>query len=113
MAWLKVDADKIQIDAAGVIDTTGRAPLGLEQNGVSTPTGGGSGGGAGGAGGEAAYQDYAGVPPGYSNMYAPKEYGGWGGAGAGDPVDAHCTVQTEQEGGPGGNQVHFCILHKT
>ena len=40
MPWLKVDADTIQIDAAGVIDTTGRAPEGLEQNGISTAAGG-------------------------------------------------------------------------
>ena len=103
MPWLKVNADKIQIDAAGIIDTTGRAPEGLEQDGVSTPTGGGSGGGGGGAGAKAAYQNYAGVPPGYSNMYAPTEYGGWGGAGGGATVDAHCNNQTVEEGGPGGN----------
>ena len=36
-----MDADTIQIDAAGIIDLTGRAPEGLEQNGVTTTTGGG------------------------------------------------------------------------
>ena len=40
MPWLKVDADTIQIDAAGIIDVTGRAPEGLEQNGITTTAGG-------------------------------------------------------------------------
>ena len=40
MPWLRIDADTIQIDAAGIIDTTGRAPEGLEQDGVSTNAGG-------------------------------------------------------------------------
>ena len=103
MPWLKVGADKIQIDAAGIIDTTGRAPEGLEQNGVSTPTGGGSGGGGGGAAGQGAYQKYVGIPPGYSDMYSPTEHGGWGGAGGGAAVDINCDNIIKQEGGHGGD----------
>ena len=40
MAWLKASADVIQIDPAATIDVTGRAPEGLEQNGVDTKVGG-------------------------------------------------------------------------
>ena len=36
-----MDADTIQIDPAGIIDVTGQAPEGLEQNGVTTTAGGG------------------------------------------------------------------------
>ena len=35
-----MNADVIKIDAAAVIDTTGRAPAGLEQNGISSQAGG-------------------------------------------------------------------------
>ena len=40
MAWLRASADVIQIDPAATIDVTGRAPEGLEQNGVDTKVGG-------------------------------------------------------------------------
>ena len=37
--WLSVDADTIQIDAAGIINTVGKAPED-EMGGVDTPAGG-------------------------------------------------------------------------
>ena len=63
---------------------------------------GGSGGGGGAAGGQGSLQTYVGSPPGYSSMYTPTEYGGYGGAGGGSEDDLRCTYAAEQSGGEGG-----------
>ena len=74
---------------------------------------GGSGGGGGAGGGQGSLQTYVGSPPSHSDMYAPTQYGGYGGAGGGSQVDLRCTYTREQAGGEGGmNSIQLSVIIK-
>ena len=46
-------------------------------------------------------------------MYAPTQYGGYGGAGGGSQVDLRCTYTREQAGGEGGmNSIQLSVIIK-
>ncbi|KAK3576663.1 hypothetical protein CHS0354_004948 [Potamilus streckersoni] len=107
--WLEVSADTIQVDVAGIIDTSGRAMSDIYQSGISTIRGGGSGGGNGAAGGQAAEQRVVGSPPSYGSLYTPLEYGGNGGSGGGDPHDLKCGSSVLNVGGKGGGVINLRV----
>ena len=81
--WLSVNASDVQIDAAGVVTSTGLAPN-RHHGGINTVIGGGSGGGHGAGGGKGENQVIVGQP--YGSLYQPKEFGTKGGDGTKAPV---------------------------
>ena len=100
-----MNASSIQVDAAGIITSTGLAPI-RDWGGVNTVIGGGSGGGHGAGGGQGENQVIVGQP--HGSLYEPSEFGtkggdGWkvpthlGGAGGGI-VKLEATSRVEIDG---------------
>ncbi|XP_033745591.1 uncharacterized protein LOC117331105 [Pecten maximus] len=109
--WLEITADQVQLDPAGVIDTTLRnVKTAMDsQDGINAPTGGGSGGGGGASGGQGTNQTVVGASPSYGDMYFPKEFGGTGGDGGGSNLNLGCTPNETHTGGNGGGIVQMTI----
>ena len=81
--WLSVNASYVQIDAAGIVTSTGLAPN-RHHGGVDIVMGGGSGGGHGAGGGQGENQTIVGPP--HGSLYQPLEFGTKGGDGRKYPV---------------------------
>ena len=81
--WLSVNASSIQVDAAGIINSKGLAPI-QHLGGVDKVNGGGSGGGHGASGGQGENQVTVGPPRG--SLYEPSDFGTKGGDGKNAPT---------------------------
>ena len=99
-----MNTDTVQIDAAGVINTTAAA-LDMRYGGVNTPTGGGSGGGHGAGGGQGHGQEIVGAP--HGNLYVPAEFGSGGGTGGGANNDIYCFPHGVSASGAGGGIIQL------
>lgn len=99
-----MNSDRVQIDAAGIINTTGTAPD-MRYGGVNTPSGGGSGGGHGAGGGQGHSQTIVGAP--HGNLYEPAEFGSGGGTGGGANNDVYCFPRGLDASGAGGGIIQL------